>query len=80
MIATIATIVAIAAIATITEKVNEDRGHLRLTTSFALFAKFNMAAFNRRFLTLEKERTEGAEHPRPQVVARCSETHFLHKQ
>ena len=40
----------IAAIATIAEKVNEDRGGLGLTTSFAPFVKFNMAAVNRRLL------------------------------
>ena len=37
-------------IAAIAEKENEDRGDLRLTTSFAPFVKFNMAALNRRFL------------------------------
>ena len=37
-------------IATIAEKVNGDRGDLRLTTSFASFVNFNMAAVNRRFL------------------------------
>ena len=40
----------IAATATIAEKVNEDRGDLGLTTSFAPFVKFNMAAVNRRLL------------------------------
>ena len=61
MIATIATTVAIAAIvaidgfhmiAAIAEKVNEDRGYLRLTTSFAPFVncKFNMAGANRQLL------------------------------
>ena len=40
-----------AAIATIAEKVNEDRGDLRLTTSFApRFVKFNLAPVNRLFL------------------------------
>ena len=37
-------------IATIAEKMNEDRGDLRLTTSFAPFVKFNMADVNRQFL------------------------------
>ena len=36
-------------IAAIAEKVNEDRGDLLLTTSFAQFVKFNVATVNRRF-------------------------------
>ena len=49
MIAEIVTIDGFHMIATIAEKVKEDRGDLRLTTSFAPFVKFNMAAVNLRF-------------------------------